>query len=106
MIAPTSTPRPITPLRQRTLDDMSVRGLSEDTRRDYIRLVARFAVFLGRPPDTATPDDVRCFQIYQRDHGAQPPTLNSTVSALRFFFTTTLNRPDLSQRLVVARYAQ
>jgi hypothetical protein len=34
----------------------------------------------------------------------QPPTINCSVSALRFFFTVTLDRPDLSRRLVLARY--
>ena len=33
----------------------------------------------------------------------QPPTINSTVSALRFFFTVTLDRPDLSRRLPSCR---
>ena len=95
--------RPLTPLRQRMIDDMALRGLRSDTQRDYLRFVARFATFLGRPPDTATADDVRRFQVYQREQGAQPPTLNSTVSALCFFFTVTLNRPDLSERLVLSR---
>jgi integrase/recombinase XerD len=94
---------PLTPLRQRMFDDMALRGLRSDTQRDYIRFVARFATFLGRPPDTATADDMRRFQLHQREQGAQPPTLNSTVSALRFFFTVTLDRPDLSKRLVLSR---
>ena len=101
-----SVDRPLTPLRQRMFDDMALRGLRSDTQRDYIRFVARFATFLGRRPDTATADDVRRFQLHQREQGAQPPTLNSTVSALRFFFTVTLDRPDLSKRLVLSRYAR
>ena len=101
-----SVDRPLTPLRQRMIDDMALRGLRSDTQRDYIRFVARFATFLGRPPDTATADDVRRFQLHQREQGAQPPTLNSTVSALRFFFTVTLGRPDLLERLVLSRYAR
>jgi hypothetical protein len=31
----------------------------------------------------------------------QPPTIKCSVSALRFFFTVTLDRPDLSRRLVL-----
>ena len=34
----------------------------------------------------------------------QPPSINTSVSALRFFFTVTLDRPDLSRRLVIVRY--
>jgi hypothetical protein len=34
----------------------------------------------------------------------QPPSINSAVSALRFFFTVTLDRPDLARRLTVVPY--
>jgi integrase/recombinase XerD len=94
----------ISPLRRRMLEDMAMRGLREDTQRDYIRLVKTFAAFLGRSPETASAEDVRRFQVHQRESGVQPPTMNGSVSALRFFFIVTLNRPDLSQRLVLVRY--
>ena len=102
-MATQSSDRPVTPLRQRMLDDMAMRGLREHTRRDYVRHVCSFAAFLGRSPDTATAEDVRRFQLHQRDSGARAPTINSTVSALRFLFTVTLDRPDLSRRLVLTR---
>jgi integrase/recombinase XerD len=96
--------RPVSALRQRMLDDMAMRGLRSDTQHDYIRLVRSFAAFLGRSPDTATAEDIRRFQVHQRESGVQPPTINCSISALRFFFTVTLDRPDLSRRLVLARY--
>jgi integrase/recombinase XerD len=96
--------RPVSALRQRMLEDMAMRGLRSDTHHDYIRLVRSFAAFLGRSPDTATAEDIRRFQVHQRESGVQPPTINCSVSALRFFFTITLDRPDLSRRLVLARY--
>jgi hypothetical protein len=46
--------RPISPLRGRMLEDMAMRGLRVETQRDYIRFMQSFAVFLRRPPDTAT----------------------------------------------------
>jgi len=82
---------------------MAVRGLQEHTRRHYIRHVRRFAAFLGRSPDTATPDDVRRFQVHQTESGATASTINGAVSALRFLFTVTLDRPDLSRRLMITR---
>ena len=45
---------PVNPLRRRMLEDMAMRGLREETQRDYIRFVRSFAAFLGRAPDTAT----------------------------------------------------
>ena len=93
----------VSPLRRRMLDDMAMRGLREETQRDYIRFSRSFAAFLGRSPDTATAEDVRRFQIHQAETGVQPPTVNGSVSALRFLFTVTLDRPDLSRRLVLVR---
>jgi len=99
-----SVERPVSALRQRMLEDMAMRGLRSDTQNDYVRVVRSFAAFLGQPPDTATAEDIRRFQVHQRESGVQPPTINCSVSALRFFFTVTLDRPDLSRRLVLARF--
>ena len=91
---------PISPLRQRLIDDMNVRRFAPVTQRNYIRDVGRFATFLGRSPDTATAEDLHRFQVEQREAGVPMPTMNSIVSALRFFFTHTLDRPDLARKLV------
>ena len=99
-----TSPRPISPLRARMIEDMTVRGFKEDTRRDYVRHVRSFAAFIGRSPDTATAEDLRLFQLHQTQSGMQPPSINSAVSALRFFFTVTLDRPDLARRLTVVPY--
>jgi integrase/recombinase XerD len=99
-----SAERPVSALRQRMLEDMAMRGLRSHTQHDYIRFVRGFVAFLGRSPDPATAEDIRRFQVYQHESGVQPPTINCSVSALRFFFTVTLDRPDLSRRLVLARF--
>ena len=96
-----SIPAPaISPLRQRLIDDMNMRRFSRETQRNYIRDLGRFATFLRRSPDTATAEDVRRFQIEQRDAGVPTPTMNSIVSALRFFFTHTIDRPDLARKVI------
>jgi integrase/recombinase XerD len=91
-------------LRQRMIEDMTVRGFSAKTQHDYLRIVSRFAVFLGRTPGSATAEDVRRVQVEQREAGMPAPAMNSHVAALRFFFTTTIDRPDLSRRLVRVSY--
>src|SRR4051812_15811895 len=91
-------------LRERLIEDMSLRGFSEKTQRYYIRIVSRFAAFLHRSPDTATREDIRQWQLHLSDIGTNPPAFNSTVGALRFFFTITLDRPDLSRKLVRLAY--
>ena len=99
-----SVERPISALRRRMLEDMAMRGLQSDTQRDYIRFVSSFAAFLRQPLDTATAEDIRRFQVHQRESGVQPPSINCSVSALRFFFTVTLDRPDLSRRFILVRH--
>ena len=99
-----NSPQPISPLRARMIEDVSVRSFKEDTRRDYVRHVRAFAAFIGRSPDTATAEELRLFQLHQTQSGLQPPSINSAVSALRFFFTVTLDRPDLARRLTVVPY--
>ncbi|WP_282047428.1 phage integrase N-terminal SAM-like domain-containing protein [Roseibium album] len=79
------TDAPITPLRQRMQQDMVMRGLGSHTQQDYVRHVRNFAAFLGRPPDTATTEDIRHYQLRQHETGVDPATINSTVAALRFF---------------------
>ena len=96
-----TAPLPVSPLRARMIEDMTVRGFKEDTRRDYVRHVRAFAAFIGRSPDTATAEELRLVQLHQTQSGLQPPSINSAVSALRFFFTVTLDRPDLARRLTV-----
>ena len=95
--------RPVSPLRRRMLEDMTVRGLRDEMQRDYLRVVSSFAVFLGRAPDSATAEDIRCFQVHQSESGVQLPTINCSVSALRFLFGVTLDRSDLSRRLILVR---
>jgi integrase/recombinase XerD len=99
----TETHLPVGALRERMIEDMRVRGIGEKTRKDYVRRVRAFAAFIDRPPDTATVEDLRRFQIKQTEDSVGVPTMNSTVSALRFLFTTTLDRPDLARRLTVVR---
>jgi hypothetical protein len=64
------------------IEDVTVRGFKEDTRRDDIRHVRAFAAFIGRSPDTATAEELRLLQPHQRQSGLQPPSSNSAVSAL------------------------
>ena len=94
----------ITLRRQRLIDDMEVRRFSRETQRNYIRDIGRFATLLRRSPDTATAEDIRRFQIEQLDTGVPVPTMNSIVSALRFFFIYTIDLPDLARRLIRAKH--
>ncbi|MFA5949067.1 MAG: phage integrase N-terminal SAM-like domain-containing protein [Hyphomicrobium sp.] len=91
--------KPISDLRRRMLEDVAVRRFGEKTQHDYIRHIENFVKFLGRSPETATGEDLRRYQVYQVERGAQPPSMNSSTVALRFLFTFTLGRGNLAQQL-------
>ena len=91
--------KPISPLRQRMIDDMTARRFKEKVQKDYVRHVRTFAAFLGRSPDTATSEDLRRYQLHMAQQQVSPWTINSAIAALRFFFTVTLQRPDLVRPL-------
>ena len=93
--------KPISPLRQRMIDDMTARRFTEDTQKDYVRNVRIFAAFLGRSPDTATREDLRRFQLHMAQQQISPGSINAAIAALRFFFTVTLERPDLVRPLTI-----
>jgi integrase/recombinase XerD len=69
----TNTTRPVSPLRQRMLQDMALRKLSHHTQASYIRAVVNFTRFFGRAPDTATAEDLRRYRLHLVESG--PPVL-------------------------------
>jgi site-specific recombinase XerD len=93
------TDEAMTPLRRRMIEDMTVRKFVEKTQKDYIRHVKNFTIFLGRSPDTATAADLRLYQLHLTDTGVRAPTINGAVSALRFFFSITVDRADVTKPL-------
>jgi len=95
------TDKPISPLRQRMIEDMTARHFAEKAQTDYIRYVKSFAAFLGRSPDTASAEDLRLFQQHMTKTHVSPGVVNATVVALRFFFKVTLERDDLVRRLTL-----
>jgi integrase/recombinase XerD len=92
------TNQAIGPLRRRMIEDMAIRKLASKTQHDYVQRVKDFAAFLGRSPGSASTEDVRGYQLHLSSSGARTPKINATVSALRFFFDVTLNRPDLARQ--------
>ena len=91
--------KPISPLRQRMIEDMTLRKLSPKTQAGYVRAVKNFTRFLGRSPDTATAEDLRRYQLHLVDSGVARPSLNAAVTALRFFFDVSLGRAELMAKM-------
>jgi integrase/recombinase XerD len=94
------------PLRRRMIEDMAIRKFAPKTQHDYVQRVKNFTVFPGRSPDTASFEDVRRYQLHLAASSGGVPTLNQTVSTLRFFFKVTLRRHDIVEHTHFIHEAQ
>jgi site-specific recombinase XerD len=99
----THNTKPISPLRQRMLEDMMLRKLSPQTQAAYIRAVINLTRFLGRSPDTASPEDLRRYQLHLVETGTSSIMLNHTITALRFFFGVTLDHAEVMAKMCAVR---
>ena len=95
--------RPISPLRQRMIEDMALRKLAPKTQSNYLRAVINLTCFLGRSPDTASPEDLRRYQLHLVETGISSIMLNHTITALRFFFGVTLDHAEIMARMSSVR---
>lgn len=94
-----ASPRAISPLRQRMMDDMRMCKLSPKTQLQYIRAVRKLTGFVGRSPDTVTVEDLRRYQLHMVDHGTSPVSINAAITGLKFFFEVTLDRRDVISKM-------
>lgn len=94
-----ATDSTVSPLRQRMIEDMIARGLGRNTQRNHIRAGKLFAAYLKRSPDTATPDDVRLFQMSLIERGLSIQNRNRIMTGLRFLLKVTMRRHDLAAEI-------
>ena len=93
------TGTPVSPLRQRMIEDMTIRKLAPRTQEHYIRTVKNFSAFLGASPAKASFEDLRRYRLHPVSSGASAAFINSSLTALRFLFMVTLRKPEAVARL-------
>lgn len=86
----------VSPLRRRMIEDMTARKLTSGTQRSHLQSCGRFAAWLKRSLDTATPDEVRQFQLHLIESGKSICNRNRIMTGVRFLFRVTLRRHDLA----------
>lgn len=94
---------PISPLRQRMIDDMTFCNMSPSTHKVYTYAVANFSAFHGRSPDKLGIENVREYRLHLIARGLKANSINPIIGALRFFYGTTLGRKDIVDQIPFAR---
>ena len=97
------TDAPISPLRRRMIEDMTVRKFATRTQEGYIRAVKGFSAFLGASPDAASAEDLRRYRLHLVASGVGAPTINHSLTALRFLFLVTLRKPAIVRDMPFVR---
>jgi len=94
----------MTALRKRMLEDLQIRHYSKTTIRLYLHAVSVFAQHFGKPPDQLGAEHIRLYQLFLiRDKQVSLSTFIQVVSALRFFYTHTLNQKIAIERIPFPR---
>jgi integrase/recombinase XerD len=84
----------MTPLRQRMLEDMQLRGLAERTQEAYLSAVQQLALHYAKSPDLITEEELRQYFLFLcNQKRLAPNTTNVALNAIKFFYTYTLQRP-------------
>jgi site-specific recombinase XerD len=84
----------MTPLRQRFIEDMLLRGLAPTTQRSYLHYVNGFALYYNTDPEKLDLEAVRQYQLHLlNDLGKSPESVNTFVSAVQFLYLVTLEMP-------------
>jgi site-specific recombinase XerD len=83
----------MTPLRERLLEDLRLRGLSSKTQEAYVGAVRQLAAHYHKPPDQLNEDELRQYFLYLRDvKQVAPSTMTIALSGIKFLYEHTLQR--------------
>lgn len=83
----------MTPLRQRYIGLLTLRGYAQRTHESYINAVAALARFYRRSPDLLSDEEIRSYLLGLHRRGLSRGTVNVAISALRLLYGTLLKRP-------------
>ena len=86
----------MTPLRQRMIDEMTLRGMSPRTHESYVGAVIGLTRYHKQSPDTLNADQIRGYLPHlERERRLAWSSLNVAASGLRFFYQETLGWKDV-----------
>jgi integrase/recombinase XerD len=91
----------MTPLRQRMLEDMQLRGLSARTQECYVAAVRQLAEHFHSRPDRLTEEQLRQYFLYlANEKKVARATATIALCGIRFFYEQTLRLPWTTLRFV------
>ena len=84
---------PITPLRQRMIEDMQLHGFAAKTQAGYVCAVKQLAEYYHKSPELITEEELRQYFLYlKNDRRVSASTYTVALCGLKFFYEQTLHR--------------
>jgi len=78
-------------LRNRMIDEMTLRNFAPTTQQSYLYSVTRLAKYYKRPPDQLDKEQIRSYLLYLiNERKLSPNTMTMLIAGLRFFYNETL----------------
>lgn len=83
----------MTGLRQKMIEDMQLRGLSERTQESYVAAVRRLGEYYGKSPGELSEAELRAYFLYlKNERGLAASSVMQVLCAVKFLYQQTLGR--------------
>lgn len=83
----------MSPLRQKLIEELVLRGCAERTQEAYVQQVCQLAKYFRQSPDQLSNEQVRQYLLHlARERRLAPSTINQAVNAFRCLYERVLHR--------------
>jgi integrase/recombinase XerD len=83
-------------IRDKMTADLDLRGFAATTKKEYLQRAQNFVAYYHRPPTELGEREVREFLLYLvNEKKTGSATQHMYIAAIKFLYTTTLDRPDV-----------
>ena len=97
----------MTPLRQKMIDAMQVRGFSPRTHESYLYAVNQLAVYYGRSPAELNKKELEAFFLYlAKERGLSGASCRLHLNGIRFLYLQVLGWPAFDVSIPIPKMAQ
>ena len=87
-------------VRDKMIDDLRLRGCAPATFEAYIACSRAFIAYHKKPPEELGEPEIRTFLLHLEARKLSTSTRRVYVSALRFLYGVTLQKPELAAKIV------
>jgi integrase/recombinase XerD len=91
-------------LRDQMESDLKLRRYSKSTTKEYLRCMINFTKFFMRTPEELGEPEIRTFLLHLVEKRKISASMQKMyIAAIKFFYSTTLKRPDVVQHICYPR---